>query len=546
MKVNAPFDFTKPNVQPCDLPTSICRGSADEECERLSAWKYWECEIAGWGQYRSYSLSPSPILRRQNVVTTDNENGEQITALTATVSTTAIGHGTACRGDSGGPLFCRDTDSNRSVVIGIMSYVEDKSCLKNTMGATVHTEVSHLLPWVSDKISEWGEWSHTCDTPGRARIRGRTCLFYNYFSIRSDKYLSYLNNKGKCVKQEWDFCKETCSSISGMCSDPDDCCPNENLACYLLNRCCRERGGECSSDGDCCRGLACIRGECLPYHGPPPCQQRDVVFALDTSCSIAQSDKEDMRTILVEFLRSKLTSRDPTVGVHVAVLTFNKGIQHVAHLSDSNDPDNLLRLVENMNLTEAGCSTDTFTALDAVQHEYFTSVNGDRPNVKNMLILITDGVTTPKKKQPLTYKNADSLRAVGTDIVVLGLPQGCAGKDVSLRCVPKLVGQEEWIGISGADEDPSLLLNVRLTDFSQLGSDILDVYNTICPSQGPTSLELAILEPTILELAFLEYTILELAILEYTILEFAIVEPNIVQLAFLEYAILNIISYPGQ
>ncbi|CAH1792710.1 unnamed protein product, partial [Owenia fusiformis] len=69
IKVKATFNFTKPNVQPCDLPTSICRGSNDEKCERHSAWQQWDCEIAGWGQYKAYNIFPDhsqiePVLRR--------------------------------------------------------------------------------------------------------------------------------------------------------------------------------------------------------------------------------------------------------------------------------------------------------------------------------------------------------------------------------------------------------------------------------------------------------------------------------------------------
>ncbi|CAH1803261.1 unnamed protein product [Owenia fusiformis] len=240
--------------------------------------------------------------------------------------------------------------------------------------------------------ADWSQWSNTCETQGESRRRTKSCLFFGYFSIRGNKYQNYRNNEGKCIKEELDNCKETCSSRGEVCSDRDDCCPNENLACGVLKHCCRETGGACSIDEDCCRGLACNRGECIVDPGQPTCKKRDVVFALETSCSIADSDKEDIRSALVEFLRK--IQIDPVNGTQIGALTFNKGAHRVAYLSDSDDPDHLVRLVENMNLTAAGCRTDFFEAFRAAEHEYFTPANGDRPYVDNLFIMITDGVIT--------------------------------------------------------------------------------------------------------------------------------------------------------
>ncbi|CAH1774628.1 unnamed protein product, partial [Owenia fusiformis] len=149
------------------------------------------------------------------------------------------------------------------------------------------------------------------------------------------------------------------------------------------------------------------------------------------------------------------------------------------------NPDKVIKRMESMNLTEVGCRTHTFAALERMENEYFTPEKGDRPDAINKVIVLSDGVTKPSSKESNTFNNADSLRATGAEIVVVGLPQGCPPDKP--KCVEKVIGQDEWMAISRADEDPNLLLNILNTDFTKLRETIINIGNKVC---GPGSVKI--------------------------------------------------------
>ncbi|CAH1774630.1 unnamed protein product, partial [Owenia fusiformis] len=221
-----------------------------------------------------------------------------------------------------------------------------------------------------------------------------------------------------------------CQEVNQQCGDDLGCCKrvNEVMACGFSKTCCRERSQKCSSDGDCCRGLSCSdeTGTCEPPITIDCSDAIDIVFAVDTSCSISDADKDRIRTFMTEIARAFFLS--PSIendGVQMAALTFNKGTQHVAFLSDVRNPDKLIQSIETMNLTEVDCTTHTFAALERMTNLYFTPERGDRPDAPNIVILLSDGVTKPSGRTKDTFKNADALRATGAELLVVGLPQGC-------------------------------------------------------------------------------------------------------------------------
>ncbi|CAH1774616.1 unnamed protein product [Owenia fusiformis] len=267
---------------------------------------------------------------------------------------------------------------------------------------------------------------------------------------------------------------EECASLKEKCGPSSakqlDCCNDvTQLQCSREATCCAERGVMCSGSDDCCRGLECTAKTCQPptrIECPSPI---DIVFAVDTSCSVADIDKDHLRTFMTEVTRAFNIDDNLQDGVLVGALTFNQGYQHTAYLADGKDDGKLLNMIENMNLTEVGCKTNTFTALDVMKNIYFTQDHGERPAAKNWAIVMTDGKTVPPGKQAKTFKNADALRAMGTEVLTIGLPQSDGS----------IVGEDEWLGIAGGIKE-----NVFTPDFSKLRETLVSIGGRLCGEQN--------------------------------------------------------------
>jgi hypothetical protein len=90
------------------------------------------CFVAGWGGTDQrignavVNLNPSTSLKEAEIPITDIDTCEGSTTKVVADTTFCAGDGTgtngACKGDSGGPLFCKREDSDSYVVTGIVSW----------------------------------------------------------------------------------------------------------------------------------------------------------------------------------------------------------------------------------------------------------------------------------------------------------------------------------------------------------------------------------------------------------------------------------------
>ena len=69
-------------------------------------------------------------------------------------------------------------------------------------------------------------------------------------------------------------------------------------------------------------------------------------------------------------------------------------------------------------------STNTADSIEAMRNEMFTAENGDRPDVRNMAIIITDGVSNINSRR--TIPEADLAKEEGIHIYTVGI--GLTGK----------------------------------------------------------------------------------------------------------------------
>ena len=76
----------------------------------------------------------------------------------------------------------------------------------------------------------------------------------------------------------------------------------------------------------------------------------------------------------------------------VAAVTFSNYAQIRIPLNKYNSLEPLQTAI--VDLPYSGGRTNTTGALRLARNEVFTQANGDRPRVKNIIVLITDGYTT--------------------------------------------------------------------------------------------------------------------------------------------------------
>ena len=137
----------------------------------------------------------------------------------------------------------------------------------------------------------------------------------------------------------------------------------------------------------------------------------DLVFILDASGSVGLNNFELMKTFTKNLLKSADIDNDYVrVGVNV-FSNYNKVVFNLNTYDNKNDVFDAIDAVPY-----EGASTFLQEALDTVRTEMFTEVNGDRDDVQNVAIVVTDGVS-----QGNPIQSADEAKSEGIHIFAIGI-----------------------------------------------------------------------------------------------------------------------------
>ena len=139
------------------------------------------CIVAGWGgedvatQEEAAALRMSTTLKHVTLPVQDIGHCRRSTNYTVTNNMICAGSGNtdrdnvndACKGDSGGPLFCKRAGLGTTtyVIIGIVSW-GDGCGLKGQYG--YFTDVKKMMPWIAEQFEEYGNCTfpvNNCPTP---------------------------------------------------------------------------------------------------------------------------------------------------------------------------------------------------------------------------------------------------------------------------------------------------------------------------------------------------------------------------------------------
>ncbi|XP_052252197.1 collagen alpha-1(XII) chain-like isoform X2 [Dreissena polymorpha] len=114
----------------------------------------------------------------------------------------------------------------------------------------------------------------------------------------------------------------------------------------------------------------------------------DIVVVIDGSGSIV---KEDFRAQL-QFVSDMVMDLNASARARVAVVAFSDEVYEYVYLQQYLNKTALAKRV--LQFTQQGLATYTGEALKFVVEEVLNAVNGDRPNAKDVVLVVTDGKST--------------------------------------------------------------------------------------------------------------------------------------------------------
>jgi len=131
-------------------------------------------------------------------------------------------------------------------------------------------------------------------------------------------------------------------------------------------------------------------GAALPEDVAGGCSaQSDIVFLVDSSGSVTQSHFEKMLSFIAYLAR--------LIGMHnektrIGIITFNSKSKIHIQLNEHKSSYTLSKAI--MAISYEPGQTNMAEAIQRMRNEMFTRMNGDRPGIANIAVLITDGYSS--------------------------------------------------------------------------------------------------------------------------------------------------------
>uniref|UniRef100_A0A3Q0T1W5 VWFA domain-containing protein n=1 Tax=Amphilophus citrinellus TaxID=61819 RepID=A0A3Q0T1W5_AMPCI len=138
----------------------------------------------------------------------------------------------------------------------------------------------------------------------------------------------------------------------------------------------------------------------------------DLLFLIDSSGSIYPQDYQKMKDFMKSVISKSIIGKNE---VHVGVMQFSTDVKPEFPLNVHYSKEEMSRAIDNM--VQLGGGTYTGKALREVS-KYFDANQGGRPDLRQRLMVITDGEAQDKVKGP-----AATLRAKGVVIYAIGVEE---------------------------------------------------------------------------------------------------------------------------
>ena len=182
------------------------------------------------------------------------------------------------------------------------------------------------------------------------------------------------------------------------------------------------------------------------------------MFVLDTSGSIT----EDKWATVLEFLeaivdRIKTTTND----VNIGVITFGNRARMQFTLNEYDNKQDIINNIRELRYTDG--NTNTSGGIWMMREEGFSEDNGDRPGIKNLGVVFTDGRSTYDQENTIPY--ADDAKADGITMFAIGV-----GPDIDEREIRGIASNDDYVWFP--------------EEFGDLGSIEDALVSEMCPEEA--------------------------------------------------------------
>lgn len=223
------------------------------------------------------------------------------------------------------------------------------------------------------------------------------------------------------------------------------------------------------------------------HRGKCRCDKADVVFVLDGSGSISNS----MWTHILDFVKRIVSQLN--VGqsnIRVGVLEFGTQASIKFHLDSFRTKKDVLSGIDRIRKSDGG--TNTADGFLITRKEMFQERRGDRRDVPNILILITDGQSTVNTQKTIQY--AEDAKKAGITILAVGVQYYTSYYTRELEQVASVVnGVKQVFHINNVYSMGNLHKTISSAVCVQASDPCQDrtcLYGAVCksnPSVGPMS-----------------------------------------------------------
>lgn len=193
----------------------------------------------------------------------------------------------------------------------------------------------------------------------------------------------------------------------------------------------------------------------------PKCGLADIVFVIDSSGSIDDTDPGNWRLVLdfiVDFVDNLDIGED---GARVGMVVYSETASSSFYLNSYFNKDVLRREIYAQPHLDS--FTNTSGGLRVMKDEQFTFQRGDRPGIRNMAIVVTDGQSN--RDADRTIQDAEEARRQGIEIFSIGISTA--------------VNENELRGISSQPQEMNRNW-FQSQDFRMLESVVSDLIRSAC------------------------------------------------------------------